>query len=162
MKRRLHPEQSGLNLAPILNLVMILIPLLLISIEFEQLGVINVNVPRFVNVTPGPEVESLALTVAITHAGFILATKGEKLPLIPRKTAGGPAEPSRYDFEALYVKLAALKQTQPSETTLSLSADPDIPYEMVIETMDNVRWKRRDEGERPDPLFPDVTLAVLQ
>ncbi len=162
MKRRPHPEQTGLNLAPILNLVMILIPLLLISIEFEQLGVINVNVPRMVNVNPGPEVESLNLTVAITHAGFVLATQGETLPTIATRDGTGQAEPAHYDFEALYNQLATLKSSHPNETTLSLSADPDIPYEMIVETMDTVRFLRGEEGQRPDDLFPDVTLAVLQ
>lgn len=157
--RREMPSENGLNLAPILNLVMILIPLLLISIEFEQLGVINVSSPGFVKpiteVAPPP----LNLTVAITHTGFQIAARGETLDPVARKDAVGDPEPSRYDFATLYERILAIKQANPDETTLSLSADEDIPYEMVITTMDSVRYLR---GEERAELFPDVTLAIIQ
>lgn len=161
--RRQPPADSSLNLAPILNLVMILIPLLLISIEFEQLGVINVAVPGFVDPTPKPGEPPLNLTVAITHTGFLIGAQGQTLDPVARRDPAGPPAVPGYDFAALYERMAAIKQAHPDTSNLSVSADPDIPYELVVETMDTVRYMRDGAGKPGrQALFPDVTLAVIQ
>ena len=46
-RRRAQPEEvQDLNLAPIMNMVMILIPLLLLSTVFIKAGVVNISSPR--------------------------------------------------------------------------------------------------------------------
>ena len=45
-RRRVEEDSQELNLAPIMNIVMILIPLLLLSTVFMKAGVINISSPR--------------------------------------------------------------------------------------------------------------------
>lgn len=91
-----------------------------------------------------------------------------------------------YDWQGLYLALVAIKARHPSETVLNLSADPDITFERVVETMDVARGLRVAQGGAPirarddaawasstpkpcpdgtlncAPLFPDVVLQVVQ
>lgn len=91
---RFEDEEVELNLAPIMNLVMILIPLLLLSVVFEQMGVINVSAPKLAvgpenpDTTP-PEKPPLQLTVAISFTGFTIAGEGSVLGPISGCPEGG-------------------------------------------------------------------------
>lgn len=91
-KRTEQPEQD-LNLAPIMNMVVILIPLLLLSVVFVSVSVINVNAP---SLSPGPvsddavEEPGEKLTVTVSPEGFYLATRAGTLPPV----AGCPEGPT--------------------------------------------------------------------
>lgn len=226
------PEEQELNLAPIMNMVMILIPLLLMSVVFEQMGVINVSAPKLA-VGPvdedqePPENPPLQLTIGISTTGFTIAATGSKLPPI----AGCPeTSPSTvctrsgkdaaallnevrslrekfdatgnkafveqsdsklmelieaYDFRQLYNLLIDIKKKFPEETIVNVGADPDIPFELLVKTMDTARfkldapseagtfdsdeqyatagYKESTSGDAPYAvLFSDVVLAVIQ
>jgi biopolymer transport protein ExbD len=228
-KKSLPPDQD-LNLVPIMNLVMVLIPLLLISIEFEKMGVINVSAPR-INVGPveeqdQPDEPPLNLTIGISSSGFIIAATGAKLdPIEGCPDVGATicvdksadvttfmgevrslrqqfdatrnkafleqsnqklqAVEEAFDYRRLYNTLVDIKKKYPDETVVNLGADPDIPFEILVRTMDTVRFKREsksDSGEfasnekfanarfeesttgtdKYGLLFNDVVLAVIQ
>ena len=150
-----------LNITPIMNLIIILIPALLLSAAFVQIAVINVSAPQIgsgvAEETPEDDVKKLNLTVAVTDKGFTVAGTGAVLggegaeeagPTIPKKADG------EYDFEALANKLAEIKDAFPDETKMVLNAEPDIKYTVVIMTMDATREL---EGRM---LFPDVVLSA--
>lgn len=44
--KRMAEEEQDLNLAPIMNMVVILIPLLLLSVVFVKVAVINITAPK--------------------------------------------------------------------------------------------------------------------
>ena len=233
-KRGNRPEEKPeeLNLAPIMNMVMILIPLLLMGVVFEQMGVINVSAPKLAvgPVTEDqepPEEPPLQLTIGISTSGFTIAATGSKLPPISGCSESSPAtvctksgkdvaallgemrslrekydatgnkgfvEQSdvklkeaieAYDWRQLYNLLVDIKKKFPEETIVNVGADPDIPFELLVETMDTARFKLEGGGEvgRFDNdagyasapykesttdkspyavLFSDVVLAVIQ
>ncbi|CAN0435613.1 unnamed protein product, partial [Laminaria digitata] len=78
-------EEQDLNLAPIMNMVVILIPLLLLSVVFVSVSVINVNSP---SLAPGKQSDDVGeepekLTVSIASGGFYVATRaGNMAPLV--------------------------------------------------------------------------------
>ncbi len=81
---RIPEEEQDLNLAPIMNMVIILIPLLLLSVVFLKVGVINVTTPTL---TPAktsqhdPDEElPQKITVAISDRGFTVATRDGVVP----------------------------------------------------------------------------------
>jgi biopolymer transport protein TolR len=59
-----------------------------------------------------------------------------------------------HDWTSLTNCVSRVKQQFEDETRVTLSADPEVPYEHLIAAMDAVRG---DEGE---PLFPDVLLSA--
>jgi len=79
---RIEEPDQELNLAPIMNMVIILIPLLLLSVVFLKVGVINVSTPSLTvgDKTEPPEDIPQKLTVAISSQGFIVGTRDGILP----------------------------------------------------------------------------------
>lgn len=93
-RRENNSVEQELNLAPIMNMVVILIPLLLLSVVFLQVGVINITAPKLSigppSDAPPPDEEPLNLTVAISPKGFRIAATGANLPEMPGCPVPGP------------------------------------------------------------------------
>ena len=67
-KKTVSTEIEDLNLVPIMNLVVCLIPMVLVGMSLVKIGVINVNAPRFGMGQAEPsddEDKPLGLTIAI-------------------------------------------------------------------------------------------------
>jgi biopolymer transport protein ExbD len=146
-------EGGELNLVPYLDIITNVIMFLLASVSMGAiLGNVNVSLPQ--RARPGQTVqaankpeESLNLTVAITGTGFQVAATGGVLPKIDKK--GGA-----YDYAALTELLREVKKSEPNESKVILSANPDITYDVIIQVMDAMR------GTGSEVLFPDVNLAA--
>jgi biopolymer transport protein ExbD len=91
MAKKLKKPQGGsedLDLLPIMNLFSILIPFLLSMAVFQKLAVVEVNmpsqseVPPDTEMTPPPDDNSLALTVAITDGYLEIWARGGSLPKV--------------------------------------------------------------------------------
>ncbi len=84
-----------LNLAPFMNMVVILIPMLLLSVVFIKIGVINITAPKLSvgppsEEQPEKEEEPLNLTIAINEKGFRIAAKAATLPEMEGCPRPGP------------------------------------------------------------------------
>lgn len=228
---RVQDSFQDIDLTPIMNMVMILIPLLLLGVVFEQMGVINVSAPKLAvgPVTEDqepPENPPLQLTIGVSTSGFTIAATGSKLPPIAGCSESSPATVctrsgrdaaallgevrslrekfdatgnrgfvdqsdaklnelvEAYDWRQLYNLLVDIKKKYPDETIVNVGADPDVPFELLIKTMDMARFKleggndgvfANDEAFNLAPyqestsdkapyavLFSDVVLAVIQ
>jgi len=179
-----------LDLVPIMNLVTILIPFLLMAAQFVSYAVIDSTLPAIGPPQPIEEKEDedppLNLSVFITDKGYTVAgsaavLKGEgggeegeeKGPTIECKTPGcaysrddgGAAE--AYDIEELRRLLTEIKDEYPDEQNVILVPEPDVPYEVLVVTMDATR-ENPDAGEAEGDtegqcngrcLFPFVVIA---
>ncbi len=79
--KRMAEEEQELNLAPIMNMVIILIPLLLLSVVFVKVAVINITAPKLSvgppsDTPPEDEEKPLNLTVTVAPNGFRIAAEG--------------------------------------------------------------------------------------
>jgi biopolymer transport protein ExbD len=177
MRRLPHDEEHAgeLNLVPYLDIVTNLVVFMLLSMTgLLAFGVVNVSAPRIgAEAQPAGEGQPrLLLTVAISRQGFHVAGSGGVLGGAADQGAVDRAQPptvplradGRYDYAALTERMARIKDRYPTETNLVLSADEDIPYDVLIQTMDACREQRL---QRPDgsserrPLFFDVSLSLI-
>jgi len=175
MRRRVNAEEhmGELNIVPYLDVVVNLVMFMLLSMTgLISLGVLNVSAPRIggeAAVAAAAEGPKLLLTVAIGRQGFYVAGAGGVLgsdannpdlnrpPTVPLK--GG-----RYDYAALTDQLVKIKEQYPNETQVILSADPDVLYDTLVQTMDACRdvvVKTSDGGMERKPLFFDVSLSLI-
>ena len=170
-------EETGeLNIVPYLDVVVNLVMFMLLSMTgLITLGVLNVSAPKIggeaneaaAAAEQGPK---LLLTVAIGKQGFYVAGAGGVLgsdanasdlsrpPTVPLKADG------RYDFQELNRQLGAIKERFPNETQVILSADGEVVYEVLIQTMDACREqivKLPDGKSERKQLFFDVSLSVI-
>jgi biopolymer transport protein ExbD len=92
--KRMAEEDQELNLAPIMNMVVILIPLLLLSAVFVEVSVINITAPKLSvgppSNEPPPDEKPLNLTVTIGAKGLFIAAEGGNLPPVGSCPQGGP------------------------------------------------------------------------
>jgi len=173
MRRRIRDEEHAgeLNIVPYLDVVVNLVMFVLLSMTgLIALGVVNVSAPRIGGeAAAAAEQPKLLLTVAIAKTGFYVAGAGGVLGADAGKPDATrpptiPLRDGKYDFVALGEQMKAIKDRFPSETAVILSADPDVLYEVLIQTMDACREatvKRPDGTAERRPLFFDVSLSFL-
>jgi biopolymer transport protein ExbD len=156
-------EDAGgeLNVVPFLDIITNVLMFVLATVAVTFTATIESAPPR-----PGirpPSQQSLGLTVLVVPEGFSLKAKGGNVAPGCADTGGGLAVPKRgpdYDYDALKACAVRLKGSSPifaDEGDVTISANPQVPYDVVIATLDAMR--RTDNG---DDLFPKVSFGVAR
>ncbi len=166
-------EPLDLDVTPFLNVMFMLILSILAMTAWTQLAMLNVQAPQIggsdsvgSGATDTAPQSQLNLTVFILKDGFNIAATGATLdgnsegrpgqPLLPKVnvTENGKTE-STYNFAGLQKRLIDIKKTFPTEESMIISADGDVPYDVVVQTMDAAR--KSSDGKL---LFPGVAFAA--
>lgn len=164
-KSKYTESVEDINLIPIMNLVLCLIPLVLFKTQLVKIGMINVSAPSFGPASSKPKEEKddkpLGLTVALGKEGFILSATGANLfellnvsqegevsgVKVPKKQDsfvnkdGSERKAVDYDYITLYRHLEKLRDMYKEEKLLTLVADPDLEFKYLIRTMDVARFR---------------------
>jgi biopolymer transport protein ExbD len=175
MRRRVREmeHQGELNIVPYLDVVVNLVMFMLLSMTgLISLGVLNVSAPKLA--AEGAAAEKvdrppLLLTVAVGRQGFYVAGAGGVLGKEAATPAADrpptiPLRDGKYDYASLTEQMKRIKEQFPSETAVILSADPDVVYDVLIQTMDACREtavKGADGKTERKPLFYDVSLSLI-
>ena len=176
---RRHREAEGeepldLDVTPFLNIMFMLILSILAMTAWTQLAMLNVQAPQIGGgagdgggVAPVENVSTLNLTVFVLNDGFNIGASGATLdgnsenrtgePLITKvsKTTASGKTVIDYDYTKLQAKLIEIKRSFPDEETMIVSADGNVPYEVIVRVMDAAR--RSSDGKI---LFPAVAFAA--
>lgn len=166
-RTRISIQDMEPNLTPIMNLMVVLIPLLLTSAQLIKISVIELNLPPAAgpeiteNTPPKEEDLMLELAVTITDQGFILSSPGDVL-----SSDSGPSIPKvdgAYDYELLAETLYKIKQKAfdkyQDTDAIVIQAEADIDYQTLVSTMDAARAIRLDE--KLVSLFPEVSISAF-
>ncbi len=168
-RRNASHHEVELNMTPVMNLMVCLIPLLLTSAQFIKIGVIDLNLPPAVGTAvsqleaPKESAKKLDLAITITDKGFFISSS---LAILRSSDGAGPSIPRNengdYDFADLSAKLFEIKKKAIgnfSDTEkIIIQAEPEIDYQLLVNTMDAARSITRDDKKYT--LFPDVSLAA--
>lgn len=159
------PDEAGgeLNIVPFLDIITNVLMFVLATISVTFTATIDTFPPRAGSGARAPTTPTLGLTVLVVPDGFSLKARGGNVAPGCNDTGPGVAIPKRdghYDYASLKACAAKLKGAAPEfkdEMGVTISANPPIPYQVVISTMDAVR--KNDTGEE---LFPEVTFGVAR
>ncbi len=158
------------NITPMMNLMVVLIPLLLTSAEFVKLGIIEMNLPpaavggkdELLSQVPEENQKKLDLAVTITDRGYFISSS---MAVLSGNQAGEPTISildNEYDYAALTQKLSEIKDKAknkfPDTDQIILMAEPGIDYQTIVSTMDASRYVRINNVL--EPLFPNVNLSA--
>jgi biopolymer transport protein ExbD len=130
LNRRLQPLRGLVDLAPVLNVILLLLCFFLLSSSFILQPGIKVNLPRLTYAEGSP---ASRLIVAVTLSPQLFDDKGAPLP----------RQPLLY-YNDQIVTLdglrAGLDQLPPSriKPTLIVKADKDVPVDFISSIMDTV------------------------
>lgn len=175
MRRSGVSLEMELNITPVMNLMVVLIPLLLLGVEMVKLSIVEIDLPpasagagKGAN-EQNPEKEKekkLGLKIAILSNGISLATASA---VMSGEQGDGPTVPIQTDGEQnldlLKEKLVELKKAIADkgfkdQNTAIITAGKDIEYQVIIHILDVIQSYEDDSGDI-QPLFPQVNFGQV-
>jgi biopolymer transport protein ExbD len=164
--KELAPDEEGgeLNIVPFLDIIMNVLMFVLATISVTFTTIIETTPPAAGPGRPhtSPQ-QTLSMNVIIVDKGFIVSAFGVRIGEGCQGTGSGAAvgmAGDNYDFAGLSACAKRMKEKVPDadvETTATLTANANIPYQVVISTIDALR--KSDDGT---VLFPDISFGVPQ
>lgn len=159
------PDEAGgeLNIVPFLDIITNVLMFVLATISVTFTATIDTFPPRAGSGARAPTTPTLGLAVLVVPDGFSLKARGGNVAPGCNDQGPGVAIPKRegdYDYDALKTCAEKLKSASADfkdEMGVTITANPPIPYQVVIHTMDAVR-----KDASGDDLFPDVTFGVAR
>jgi biopolymer transport protein ExbD len=154
---RNHAKYKGrndLNIVPMIDMMVILVFFLLFTAVFSNTNILELNLPAPNSSVPELP-KGLNLEVIVRQNGIEVADRGTGvLRTLPKKEG-------EYDFEGLSTFLQDVKARYPTVMNANVLLEQDIPYDVLVQTMDNTRvWQNRvGAGIQNVELFPDISVG---
>jgi len=158
-RRRIKNQEAELDITSFMNLMIVLVPVLLLSLVFSQVRILNLQLPAGTQAADTPNDEAKVLELVISQQGFELNYPAGVLLKKFDKTEQG------YQFANLSTYLQDLKltfqQNKQEKSDIILLLSPDIDYQTIVSTMDTVRsFKAVVAANLVDAeLFPQISLG---
>jgi biopolymer transport protein ExbD len=142
-------ETIELDVTPVMNLFMVLVPFMLSMAVFTQIAVVEFSLPP-AQMEGGDAGNSKELDISIvvsmpsasSPGGFRIVGTGKKLDLVPM-------ERGKFQLDILKVLLKEVKFQYPSQKSVVLVIDGNVLYDDIIQFMDICRESQ----------FPDIGLS---
>ena len=157
-------EEGGeLNIVPFLDIIMNVLMFVLATVSVTFTATIDTFPPRAGSGARAPTTPTLGLTVLVVPDGFSMKARGGNVAPGCSDTGPGIAIPKKdndYDYDSLKACATKLKGAAAEfkdEMGVTISANPPIPYQVVIGTMDALR-----NNEGGEPLFPEVSFGIAR
>lgn len=153
-------DEAELDVTAFLNLMIVLVPVLLLTMTFTQVTVLEIKLPELTGgFTPSSDSQS-KLEVVIKEKSIEVFypenTLIKKLPLI--KNAKNI---ETYDFSQLSLVMRALKEQMADKRDVVILSQGDIAYQDLVSTMDAVKsYKTVVVASMAEiELFPEISLG---
>jgi biopolymer transport protein ExbD len=142
--RRASDATFDLNLAPILDIIVSVVPMLLLSIAFVQVKMIETPVPQAVAeaIQRAEEKEDTQIRLQVSSKDgftFNVVTKGHEQKFqIPNRQ-------SKWDYDGLQRTAFEVRQKYPQIFKLDMAPEGDVNLNDLVEVMDRIR---KDPADR--------------
>ncbi len=136
-------ESDDLNITPVMNIFLILVPFLLLTAVFVRISILEFSLPGSESEAQSANQQNPVVTVlSITEQGFELRTKGKKFPQIAKADTS-------FNFDALIDRLREVKSTHQETEDIIIAPSAAIKYDTIIKVMDCCR----ENG------FPNISIS---
>jgi biopolymer transport protein ExbD len=165
-----HKYEFELDLAPLLAVMVKLVPVLLISAAFVQMMIIDTDLPQVVQEAikkqdEQPNKKSISIEVSSADGvKFVVTTNGQA------KTELVPVKDGKLDFAAVHSKFVEIKKANPEVFKIELNPSGEIAYKDIVHVMDEARRSRdhirfpiHDDKNNKDTeteyMFPEIVFG---
>jgi biopolymer transport protein ExbD len=163
--REARNEPKELDLVPIMNLMVVLIPFLMLGAAFYHVAVIPASLPAKVDVVSAPPADTIKVTAQLEldanghiHLSASAATLDPET--LARFAAELPPTPAGADLPQLVRRLQALKAQYPKSDTLLVLPEGDLSYQQLVAALDAAREiPGATEDDPATPLFPVAVFS---
>lgn len=156
-------DDAELDVTAFLNLMIVLVPVLLLSMTFASVTVLELRLPELT----GGKIESghaqSRLELVVKPEGINIYFPEDKLlGQVPAVQVEGEA--LSFDFDMLSLVMKAVKQQNPDKTDIVIRLDKAISYQNIILTMDAVKSYQDVVVSSlvEFELFPDISLGDVR
>ncbi|MBO9488839.1 biopolymer transporter ExbD [Endozoicomonas sp. G2_1] len=175
--RQGRQQEAELDITSFMNLMIVLVPVLLLSLVFSQVRILNLQLPisSGENQTDSPEQKQLELIInqdamvlnypsGVLLKSFTVEQSSVQKTAV-RQTSDQQIAPYQYDFQGLSQYLQDLKltfqQKEIEKKDIVLLLGEDVDYQTIVTAMDTVRsFKTVVAASVVDAeLFPDISLG---
>ncbi|MDE2092935.1 MAG: biopolymer transporter ExbD [Burkholderiales bacterium] len=154
--RRLRKHAAHLEITAFINLIVVLVPFLLSTAVFTRMAVIDLSLPaQSTGALEKLKGNDLKLEVVIRPDALEVGDRiGGLIQRLPA-TAAGP------DVRALQALVQQLKTRFPDQTEATVLAEPNTPYDTLVQVMDAVRAGHVVQGATVvrAELFPNISIG---
>lgn len=156
-RHRKAQEEAELDITSFMNLMIILVPVLLISMVFNHVTVLELNLPledqeKLDELDP----DDIGVEVIVRETGF-------QVNLGPVQYRAVPKENDQYDYVKLNKALVDIKRSKEykDRTDLAVLSEGDVDYQVLVGVIDTARtFEAVVAASVVDAkLFPDVSLG---
>lgn len=168
--KRAAEEPVDLNLIPVMNLFMVLIPFLLLGAAFVHIGVIPTSTPTqkessSEKADSDDEPDSVMANLVVTPDAIELTFSGSNIPesKLDDLAERWPISEGEYPLEELQTALRRAKEQYPESNTVTVLPHDDFQYQDLVDILDHAREQK--VGERAngkdefEPLFPVTVFS---
>jgi biopolymer transport protein ExbD len=154
---RNHAKYKGrndLNIVPMIDMMVILVFFLLFTAVFSNTNILELNLPAPNSSVPDLP-KGLNLEVIVRQSGVEVADRNSGVLKTLPKVNGD------YDYEGLSVFLRDVKAKYTTVLAASVLLEADIPYDVLVQTMDYTRVWQSGTGpaQQKVELFPDISVG---
>lgn len=167
-----HNSEFELDLAPLLAVMVKLVPVLLVSSAFVQMMIIETELPQVIQEAikkQETDPNAASISVAVTKADGVkitLTEKGQQQVVVV-----GLDQEKKIDYPALHAKFVELKKGHPEIFKIDIQPDGDVVYNDVVKVMDEARKVRQKDLRFPvkdektgketttDYMFPEIVFT---
>mgnify|MGYP003572180977 FL=1 len=157
--KRREFEEADLEITPFMNLMIVLVPVLLMTMVFNQITILQLNLPDLTgSVTQSAEKNRQLEVVLRKNSLEIYFPSGA---LVKRIEARQTEDGEKLDYEKLSLVLREIKKRVKDKSDVLLLSEPDVSYQSLVSTMDTVRGFRSVAATSPVEveLFPEISLG---
>ena len=145
MGRERTSDDADVNIIPVMNIFLLLIPFLLLTAAFVKIAVIELSLPSLSS-KRAQQIEQnkklVLVILAVKESGFQLKSPGYKFDPINKIN-------NKYNYKLLVSQLNQIKQKYPYAEDIIIAPEEQVKYDIIIQVMD----KCRESG------FPNVSLS---
>ena len=167
--RQARKESQEMNLLPVMNLMVILIPALMLGAAFYHLGNIPTSIPDNVPASSDqPQKKDPKVTVYLKVMPDHVKLEGVGEILDKAATLALdkmlPNVQGKPDLKGIQAHLMSVKTKYPKSDTVWVLPDPTVKYAVLVDIMDVSRERKLGPGEaKPgkeyEPLFPKTVFS---
>jgi biopolymer transport protein ExbD len=162
-----------LDLAPLLAVMVKLVPVLLISSAFVQMMVVETELPQVIKEAIEQQEQKTKTQITLemkTDSGFDIVVKDESGK---ESTINVPQVNQKWDYKNLHLQLREVKKQNPNIFKLNFAPGEKVSYQDLIKATDEARKSRdpqvlfevedlkKNKKSKTDYMFPEVIFVNM-
>lgn len=156
--KRQDTDSADIDVTSFMNLMIVLVPVLLMSMTFTKISVMEINLPELGGGNSAPSLDQSQLEIMVRKAGMqVYFPSGSLIKDIPL------LEDGQQDFQTLSLVMREIKKRVADKKDALILLTKDLEYQTLLNTMDTVKSYQTvvvaDLAEVE--LFPQISLGDI-